>query len=62
MIEPDYVFTCPYCSTGMSVRLDVSGGKRQSFIYDCETCCSPIEIQVEFNGAEVVSFTAHSHS
>ncbi len=42
----------------MSIRLDISGGKRQSFVYDCENCCSPIQIEAEFEGTALVNFSA----
>jgi transcription elongation factor Elf1 len=58
MIEDDYFFSCPYCGQDLSVRLDVSGGSRQSFIQDCEVCCSPIQIEIGLKGEEVVSFSA----
>jgi hypothetical protein len=60
MIEEDYPFSCPHCGVDLSARLDASGGKKQSFIQDCEVCCKPILIQVEFSGDEVVSFSANA--
>ena len=60
MIEQDYPFECPYCGVELSVRLDLSGGRRQQFVQDCETCCKPIHIQVEFEGEEVLSFSAEA--
>ena len=58
MIEQDYPFSCPYCGADMSVRLDVSGGRKQSFVHDCENCCSPIQIDVEFKGETIINFSA----
>ena len=60
MLEEDYPFSCPYCGVDLSVRLDISGGRRQSFIQDCETCCKPIQISVEFEHGEVVNFSAEA--
>ncbi len=58
MIEQDYSFSCPYCGVELSVRLDASGGRRQQFVQDCETCCKPIQIEVRFDGKEVTYFSA----
>ncbi len=60
MIEEDYAFTCPYCGVELSARVEAGGGRKQSFIQDCETCCKPIQISVEFQGNEIVSFSAES--
>jgi transcription elongation factor Elf1 len=58
MIEEDYFFSCPHCGVDLSTRLDKSGGSRQRFVQDCETCCRPIHIEVRFEGEEVVHFSA----
>ena len=58
MIEEDYSFTCPHCGVDLNARLDKSGGRKQQFVQDCEVCCSPIHIRVEFKGEEVISFSA----
>ncbi|MCR9084243.1 MAG: CPXCG motif-containing cysteine-rich protein [Cyclobacteriaceae bacterium] len=33
---------------------------RQEYIEDCEVCCNPIELQVEFEEGELVFFEANS--
>jgi len=53
----EHRFTCPYCSTEISMLLDDSVPK-QSFIEDCERCCRPIEINYEVEENALVSFTA----
>ena len=60
MIEQDYSFSCPNCGEELSVRLDRTGGKDQSFIQDCEVCCKPIQIAVRFEGEEVTWFSAET--
>ena len=59
MLEQDYSFPCPYCGVTLSVRLDVTGGRKQALVYDCEICCRPIQIQVEFEGENIASFSAN---
>ena len=58
MIENDYDFLCPYCSAELSVRLDVTAGKHQEFIQDCETCCRPIQIRATFASGKVLDFSS----
>ena len=53
----EHFFQCPYCWEEISVLLDpsVTG---QTYIEDCEICCNPIELTVEFEDGELVSFSA----
>lgn len=41
---------CPYCNERLEVRVDVSAGA-QSYIEDCQVCCSPMELTLEINDA-----------
>ncbi|HSP12038.1 MAG TPA: CPXCG motif-containing cysteine-rich protein [Salegentibacter sp.] len=53
----EHFFQCPYCWQEISVLLDPSVS-RQTYIEDCENCCNPIEIKVEFSENELQSFEA----
>lgn len=53
-----YSFQCPYCGEELTIAIDVSGGSQQSFIYDCEVCCRPIQIDLEIEQSDVTSFSA----
>lgn len=57
MIE--HFFSCPYCWENISMLLD-SSMSTQSYIEDCEVCCNPIEVKVEFLDLELVDFQANS--
>lgn len=52
----EHFFQCPYCWEQISVLLDPSV-KEASFIEDCEVCCNPLEFNVTFNNATLISFT-----
>ena len=54
-LEDDHETNCPYCGTAFSIRVDNTGGDRQSFIVDCENCCRPIEVEVTVEGDGYVS-------
>lgn len=51
------VFTCPYCWQEISMLLDNSISK-QNYIEDCEVCCNPIQVCIQFENTELVHFQA----
>lgn len=52
-------FQCPYCWEHISMLLDDSV-VFQKYIEDCEVCCNPIEVSVQFLEGEISSFEANS--
>ena len=42
--------TCPYC--GEVVEIYVEPEVRGTFVQDCEVCCNPWLVRVEFDGDE----------
>jgi hypothetical protein len=48
---------CPYCGEPVEVLLDPGGGNHQSYVEDCEVCCRPWNVTVDFDdeGAAHVS-------
>jgi hypothetical protein len=58
-VEEDYQISCPHCWQIFSIRLDVSV-EGQSFVYDCEICCNPLEINYSVEDGHVVSCDAVS--
>lgn len=42
---------CPFCAQTFPVELDVTGGRDQVFIVDCEVCCRPVECHLQFDEA-----------
>lgn len=61
-IEESYSFHCPYCMSEITIQLDLSGGRIQEFVYDCEVCCHPIDIRVKTDEGKVVDFGAEAES
>lgn len=37
---------CPYCGEPNEVEVDPSGGRRQSYVEDCQVCCRPWQVTV----------------
>ncbi|OGX06295.1 MAG: hypothetical protein A2Z88_00605 [Omnitrophica WOR_2 bacterium GWA2_47_8] len=54
-LEQDSTFLCPYCSAENSLQVDLTAGRRQNFVMDCETCCAPIVVHLTLSGGEVLS-------
>ena len=40
---------CPYCGETLQISLDPSV-EQQTYIEDCQVCCSPFEVHVFFDG------------
>ena len=57
MIE--HFFQCPYCWDEISMLIDTSVFN-QTYIEDCEVCCNPIEIQVQFRNSELINIDINS--
>lgn len=55
----EHFFQCPYCWQDISMLIDNSV-LRQSYIEDCEVCCNPIQITVEFQNSKLVTFQSQS--
>jgi len=57
-LEEDYFFQCPYCSADIWVKIDQTGGRKQTFMQDCEVCCQPIDIRLTVGQEGVEAFNA----
>lgn len=44
---------CPFCFERISLAIDLGGGARQEFVYDCEVCCRPIAVSAVLEGSEL---------
>lgn len=55
----EHFFQCPYCWEEISMLLDPSISQQQ-YIEDCEICCNPIELSIEFSDGNPVSFHANN--
>ena len=48
-MEIEAWYTCIYCFEQNEVLIDVSGGTRQEYVEDCQVCCRPNLLMVEFD-------------
>jgi len=44
-------FQCAGCGEWNATTVDESAGRRQSYVEDCQTCCRPNLLRVEYDSA-----------
>jgi hypothetical protein len=44
---------CPFCGSVDQITIDVSGGRTQTFIEDCASCCHPRVVHIEGDAVRV---------
>jgi len=47
---------CPYCNETVEIALDPGSGPAQQYVEDCEVCCQPWTVSVQYRedgGADV---------
>ena len=51
---------CPYCGEENEIALDPGSGSVQDYVEDCQVCCQPWRVHVEYDagGTAIVSVTA----
>ena len=51
---------CPYCNETVEIALDPGSGPAQQYVEDCEICCQPWTVSVQYreNGGADVSVMA----
>jgi hypothetical protein len=42
-------FQCAACGEWNETSVDESGGRRQSYVEDCQVCCKPNVLRVEYD-------------
>jgi hypothetical protein len=45
----DSGFQCAACGEWNSTTVDASAGRRQSYVEDCQVCCKPNVLHIEFD-------------
>ncbi|MGE0351957.1 MAG: CPXCG motif-containing cysteine-rich protein [Gemmatimonadales bacterium] len=57
--DTEAVVRCPYCRERMKIALDPGGGESQEYVQDCEVCCRPWQVEVEYqvDGSAEVSLS-----
>jgi len=42
--------TCPYCGQECTIALDPGSGEEQDYVEDCQVCCQPWRVHVQYAG------------
>lgn len=42
---------CPYCGESVEITLDPGSGAAQEYVEDCEVCCQPWLVNVNYDNA-----------
>jgi hypothetical protein len=50
MLESEFI--CDYCGSPNAILVDPSGGSRQRYTEDCQTCCRPNILEIEIFGSD----------
>ena len=43
------IFDCPWCGEVLEVAVDLSAGRAQKYVEDCQVCCRPVVLIVRFD-------------
>lgn len=49
---------CPYCGEENTISLDPGSGSAQEYVEDCQVCCQPWRVSVEYATDGTASVTA----
>jgi hypothetical protein len=41
---------CPYCYETIEIAIDPGGGSVQEYVEDCQVCCQPWTVSVQYRG------------
>ena len=52
--------SCPYCGETVEIALDAGGGKRQEYVEDCQVCCRPWKVKVNYSRDGIASVTVEA--
>ena len=56
------IYSCAFCGEPNEVDVDFSGGRRQSYVEDCQVCCRPNVLHVQFDDSGQASLDAEPES
>lgn len=48
-METDYLISCPFCGENIWMEFYPEDGNKQDTIVDCEICCRPIHLIMDFS-------------
>lgn len=58
--DREAVVACPYCGEPVEITLDPGGGEYQEYVEDCEVCCRPWQVIVQYDRNGQAEVTVNS--
>lgn len=49
--QTEATVVCPYCAEEVEISIDPDGGPAQTYVEDCEVCCQPWRLSVNYDHA-----------
>ena len=49
MYDDEAVYSCAFCGEPNGIDVDVSAGRTQRYVEDCQVCCRPNVLRVRFD-------------
>lgn len=47
--DTEAMVMCPYCWASVEITLDPGSGNAQEYVEDCEICCQPWQLHVQYD-------------
>ncbi len=47
--------TCPHCGETVTIGLDPGGGEDQTYVEDCQVCCQPWRVHLQYDADGVAT-------
>jgi hypothetical protein len=47
--DTEATITCPYCGEEIDIALDPGSGISQQYVEDCQVCCQPWRVSVQYH-------------
>ncbi len=60
--DNDAEYSCAFCGEPNGIDVDLSGGRRQRYVEDCQVCCRPNLLHLSFDDDGQVSVWAEPES
>ncbi len=62
MFDDSATFSCAYCGEPNEIDVDLSAGREQRYVEDCQVCCRPNLLWVRFDADGFVQVAAEQES
>lgn len=61
-MDDSATFFCAFCGEPNETEVDLSAGRRQTYVEDCQVCCRPNVLSVRFDVDGFATITATPES